>query len=627
MLPMSPEWTEEGWRRERDSNPRYPLRYSGFQDHRHRPLGHLSARRNSNRFEFSAKVYSSYDLPASEFQIVFAPLTVYDSPAHSRAHLGRFTMNLRTWCRCFFGWVCLSFLCVASAARADEIWVAPTYQTDLGGVGIGSNGLWPVSVVGASRLAWAIPNDLLTFSSARVALIPHAPGGAATLNIFICSAESADLVTASCAGPFAHAFHGVPNQLLEIDISAAVGSRIGVAGQTYLSVLAYSTPTTATDHIVGLRFVYDAVIPNGVATLDANTFTGAQTAPAFVGNGSGLTNVSATLLDGLDSTAFAAAVHGHNVSQVSNAARLAGGNSFIGTQRIDAGNLDMAASTSGAGSITKDGVSFLHDFGALNTFVGRNAGNFSLSGTSNTAIGASTLQFNSDGSNNTAIGLSALQANTTGDHNTAIGVVALASNTDGQENTAVGAAALATNTSGIRNIALGVGAGNLLITGSNNIYIGAASGGANESNTTYLGRAGTQTKTFIAGIRGITTLNANAIPVMIDPPDNWARSAPRDASKKTSMTCRHLSPTGFCSYGQSHSDTLSRLPMDRSLLSTAWSRKRCGSICRARCARRQRRRGNRSLRDLERAPVEAGSRAAGGTRPATEGPRAAAARD
>ncbi len=32
----------EGWRRERDSNPRYPSGYSGFQDHRHRPLGHLS---------------------------------------------------------------------------------------------------------------------------------------------------------------------------------------------------------------------------------------------------------------------------------------------------------------------------------------------------------------------------------------------------------------------------------------------------------------------------------------------------------------------------------------------------------------------------------------------------------
>src|SRR5689334_10515526 len=32
------------WRRERDSNPRYPFRYSGFQDRLFQPLTHLSAR-------------------------------------------------------------------------------------------------------------------------------------------------------------------------------------------------------------------------------------------------------------------------------------------------------------------------------------------------------------------------------------------------------------------------------------------------------------------------------------------------------------------------------------------------------------------------------------------------------
>jgi hypothetical protein len=31
------------WRRGRDSNPRYPFRYAGFQDRSHQPLGHLSA--------------------------------------------------------------------------------------------------------------------------------------------------------------------------------------------------------------------------------------------------------------------------------------------------------------------------------------------------------------------------------------------------------------------------------------------------------------------------------------------------------------------------------------------------------------------------------------------------------
>src|SRR5450432_486236 len=30
------------WRRGRDSNPRYPFGYAGFQDRCHQPLGHLS---------------------------------------------------------------------------------------------------------------------------------------------------------------------------------------------------------------------------------------------------------------------------------------------------------------------------------------------------------------------------------------------------------------------------------------------------------------------------------------------------------------------------------------------------------------------------------------------------------
>src|SRR5438105_15651749 len=35
------------WRRERDSNPRYPLRYPRFRGARLQPLGHLSASRTS----------------------------------------------------------------------------------------------------------------------------------------------------------------------------------------------------------------------------------------------------------------------------------------------------------------------------------------------------------------------------------------------------------------------------------------------------------------------------------------------------------------------------------------------------------------------------------------------------
>jgi hypothetical protein len=71
-------------------------------------------------------------------------------------------------------------------------------------------------------------------------------------------------------------------------------------------------------------------------------------------------------------------------------------------------------------------------------------------------------------------------------------------------------------TAGAKNVAVGANAGVDSTTGSNNIYLGADIYGlAGESNAMYLGRVGTQTKTFIAGVRGITTVNS-AIPVVID---------------------------------------------------------------------------------------------------------------
>lgn len=173
----------------------------------------------------------------------------------------------------------------AATASADEIWVAPTSQQDIGGLGIASSLVWPVTPIGAVRFAFAVPNDLQAFQSSKVLLIPRAPGGAANLNIIICSAENGGPVPGACAGPTPHAFTGVANQLVEVDISAIVAPKVGTPGATYIAVLAYTTPTTATDHLVGLRFRYTPVPPSNVATLGANTFTGIQTAPGFVGDG------------------------------------------------------------------------------------------------------------------------------------------------------------------------------------------------------------------------------------------------------------------------------------------------------------------------------------------------------
>jgi len=134
-------------------------------------------------------------------------------------------------------------------------------------------------------------------------------------------------------------------------------------------------------------------------------------------------------------------------------------------------------------------------------------------GTFNTATGDRVLFSNTAGSNNVGNGATALSNNTVGTDNTADGAFALVNNVTGNFNTADGTNALVHNTTGNNNIAVGFSAGDNLTTGDNNIDIGAE-GVADESNTIRIGT--NQRQIFIAGIRGATTANANAIPVLID---------------------------------------------------------------------------------------------------------------
>jgi len=134
-------------------------------------------------------------------------------------------------------------------------------------------------------------------------------------------------------------------------------------------------------------------------------------------------------------------------------------------------------------------------------------------GTRNTASGHGALFDNTAGHANTATGQGALSNNTIGGFNTAAGYRALYSSTTGYFNTAIGMQSLLNNTTGTSNIALGYTAGYNLTTGNNNIMIGNL-GASAESNTIRIGS--THTRTFIGGIRGVTTGVANAIPVLVD---------------------------------------------------------------------------------------------------------------
>lgn len=214
--------------------------------------------------------------------------------------------------------------------------------------------------------------------------------------------------------------------------------------------------------------------------------------------------------------------------------------------------LPSTNSATSDGVVTQSGHRFIHSYGISNFFAGRLAGNLSFNttyavhnvgvgfevlkalteGSYNAAVGSGTLLSNTSGSANTAVGYQALVDNTTGGINTAFGFGAMERNRDGVYNTAIGAAAMDSNTSGANNVALGFGAlggnttgqnnlalgynaGSSIATGFHNIAIGN-SGTSTDSNTIRIGTTPTHHRAFVAGIRGVTTANNNAVPVVID---------------------------------------------------------------------------------------------------------------
>jgi hypothetical protein len=208
------------------------------------------------------------------------------------------------------------------------------------------------------------------------------------------------------------------------------------------------------------------------------------------------------------------------------------------------GNLALGA---GALASNTPAIALFGSVGVYNTAVGNAALRSNTTGFNNTATGANALFNNITGIGNTASGAFALETNTAGAYNTATGYDTLASNF-GSNNTATGAEALShnttgnyntaygggvtpssgvsgalwNNTTGSNNIAIGFGAAyNVSGGNSNNIHIGSQ-GSANDDATiriggnAALGDSVAQRRFFASGIRGITTGNNDAIPVVID---------------------------------------------------------------------------------------------------------------
>ncbi len=147
------------------------------------------------------------------------------------------------------------------------------------------------------------------------------------------------------------------------------------------------------------------------------------------------------------------------------------------------GNIVLATTTSAhTGVIKIENESFIHSFGTYNMFIGKSAGNFSLTtGDKNIGIGTESLKSLTTGDDNVAMGHKALTSNTTGNYNTTVGSESLSSNISGAANSALGYFSLYSNDTGAGNSAVGYFALRNNKSGYDNSALGYAALGDNIS--------------------------------------------------------------------------------------------------------------------------------------------------
>lgn len=174
---------------------------------------------------------------------------------------------------------------------------------------------------------------------------------------------------------------------------------------------------------------------------------------------------------------------------------------------IIGGSMQLPVTTTTNGQIKQGGNRLLHTFGTNNTFLGRVAGNTTLSGANdNTAVGAQAMGSLTDGDSNTAFGYRSGTNLTTGSYNLAVGTQSLENMTtgtaniaigvfagqtiNGDGNTAIGFNSLNGGGSGSSNIAIGPNAAQSTSSGSNNTVVGSGAFTANttSSNSTAVGQ-------------------------------------------------------------------------------------------------------------------------------------------
>ncbi len=130
----------------------------------------------------------------------------------------------------------------------------------------------------------------------------------------------------------------------------------------------------------------------------------------------------------------------------------------------------------GVGTIQQTGIRLLHTHGTNNTFLGQDAGNFTMTGTNDTGIGINALKLATTASNCVAVGSGALGVLTTGSGTVAVGNNAGAALTTGQTSVYIGNHAGAQATTPNNNVFIGTYAGFGVVTGGDNVFVGPSAG-------------------------------------------------------------------------------------------------------------------------------------------------------
>jgi len=211
----------------------------------------------------------------------------------------------------------------------------------------------------------------------------------------------------------------------------------------------------------------------------------------------------------------------------------------VGVLRIWANNAALNAGSSVFFSGSTNDVLLNVTDANSSVIIGSGSGNLTMNASAGTSVGLgpNVLSSLTTGGAHTAVGWGALRNNTTGTTNCAFGNLSLDNCTTGSVNSAGGFQSLRNLTTGSHNTGWGENVLFSILTGSYNCAVGGNgtgtsytgaessnilimnSGVAAESNIMRIGTSGSGNgqvnKSFIAGIRGITTDAADAIAVLI----------------------------------------------------------------------------------------------------------------